>query len=194
MGRRPNPGARASRPHNTWHSLGHLLDPGRPARAPCLCFGRAHAVPAGRAAGCPIARKPSGNPRDSMRAGRPRSRGCRPDGAVEDIRGATSLKADRRPLGNSRLPAGLAPSPYPGADQTRVKQQIFLAYREQGPCQVNSEFRIIEHGCTGCTGLTEREAAAREADSLNDRVRICGCPGLQASGLQKKSCASCASM
>ena len=153
-GKKTHPGARASRPHNTWHSLGHLLDPGRPARAPCLCFGRAHAVPAGRAAGCPIARKPSGNPRDSMRAGRPRSRVGRPDGAVEGIRGATSLKADRRPLGNSRLPAGLAPSPFPGADQTRVKQQIFLAYREQGPCQVNSEFRIIEHGCTGCTGCT----------------------------------------
>ena len=50
---------------------------------------------------------------------------CRPDGAVEGIRGATSLKADRRPLGNSRLPAGLAPSPYPGADQTRVKQVLF---------------------------------------------------------------------
>ena len=76
-GKKTHPGARASPPHNTWHSLGHLLDPGRPARAPCLCFRRAHAVPAGRAAGCPIARKPSGNPRDSMRAGRPRSRGCR---------------------------------------------------------------------------------------------------------------------
>ena len=39
-----------------------------------ICFGRAHAVPAGRVAGCPIAEKLSGTQRDSMRAGRPRSR------------------------------------------------------------------------------------------------------------------------
>ena len=38
-------GARASRPHNSSRSLGHLLDPGRPARTPRLCFGRAHVVP-----------------------------------------------------------------------------------------------------------------------------------------------------
>ena len=50
-------------------------------------------------------------------------------------------------LGNSRLPAGLTQLPYPGADQTRVKQQIVLAYREQRLCQVNSEFRIIEQYC-----------------------------------------------
>ena len=69
-----HPGARASRPHNSWHSLGHLLHPARPATAPRPCFGRAHAVPAGRVAGCRIAGKLSGTQRDSMRAGRPRSR------------------------------------------------------------------------------------------------------------------------
>ena len=74
MGESP-PGARASRPHKSWHSLTHLLDPDRTATAPWLCFGRAHAVPAGRAVGCNIAGKLSGNPRDSMRARRPRSRG-----------------------------------------------------------------------------------------------------------------------
>ena len=49
-----HPGARASRPHKSWHSLGQLR-PGRPATAPGHCFGRAHAVPAGRVAGCHIA-------------------------------------------------------------------------------------------------------------------------------------------
>ena len=39
-----------------------------------------------------------------LRAGRPRSRGCRLDDAVEDIRRATSLKADGRPLENCRFP------------------------------------------------------------------------------------------
>ena len=69
------PGARASRPHKSWYSLTHLLDPDRTATAPWLCFGRAQAVPAGSVAGCRIAGKLSGNPRDSMRARRPRSRG-----------------------------------------------------------------------------------------------------------------------
>ncbi len=69
-----HPGARASRPHNSWHSLGHLLHPARPATAPGPCFSRAHAVPAGGVAGCRIAGKLSGTQRDSMRAGRPRSR------------------------------------------------------------------------------------------------------------------------
>ena len=70
-----HPGARASRPHKSWYSLTHLLDPNRTATAPWLCFGRAQAVPAGSVAGCRIAGKLSGNPRDSMRARRPRSRG-----------------------------------------------------------------------------------------------------------------------
>ena len=68
-------GARASRPHKSSRSFGHLLHRNQPAAAPCLCFGRAPAVPAGRAVGCNIAGKLSGNPRDSMRARRPRSRG-----------------------------------------------------------------------------------------------------------------------
>ena len=104
-------GVRASRPHQAWHSLGHLPHLDQPGTAPCLCFGRAHAVPAGRAVGCNIAGKLSGNRRDSMRAGRPRSRGCRLDGEVGGIRRATSLKAGLSPLGNSRLPASRAPRP-----------------------------------------------------------------------------------
>ena len=113
------PGARASRPHKSSRSFSHLLHRNQPAAAPCLCFGRAHAVPAGRAVGCNIAGKLSGNRRDSMRAGRPRSRGCRPDGEVGGIRRATSLKAGLSPLGNSRLPASRAPAPRDWADPSR---------------------------------------------------------------------------
>ena len=65
--------------------------------------------PAGRL-GCNIALKLSDGQRDSMRAGRPRSRGCRLDGEVGGIRRATSLKAGLSPLGNSRLPASRAPA------------------------------------------------------------------------------------
>ena len=113
------PGARASRPHKSSRSFSHLLHRNQPAAALCLCFGRAHAVLAGRAVGCNIAGKLSGNRRDSMRAGRPRSRGCRPDGEVGGIRRATSLKAGLSPLGNSRLPASRAPAPRDWADPSR---------------------------------------------------------------------------
>ena len=66
-------GARASRPHQTWHSLGHLPHLDQPGTAPWLSFGLAAAVPADRVAACSIALKLSGGQRDRMRAGRPRS-------------------------------------------------------------------------------------------------------------------------
>ena len=66
-------GARASRPHQAWHSLGHLPHLDQPGTAPCLSFGLADAVPADRVAACSIALKLSGNQRDRVRAGRPRS-------------------------------------------------------------------------------------------------------------------------
>ena len=125
-----HPGARASRPHKSSRSFGHLLHRNQPAAAPCLCFGRAHAVPAGRAVGCNIAGKLSGNRRDSMRAGRPRSRGCRPDGEVGGIRRATSQKAGLSPLGNSRLPASRAPPCR--ADHSKVKQRVLMPIRSRG--------------------------------------------------------------
>ena len=134
------PGARASRPHNTWHSLAHLLHRNQPAAAPCLCFGRAHAVPASRAVGCNIAGKLSGNRRDSMRAGRPRSRGCRLDGEVGGVRRATSQKADVHPLGNSRLPASRVPAPHDGADHSRVKQVLF----QTSPAPATTTVRITQ--------------------------------------------------
>ena len=67
-------GARASRPHQAWHCLGHLLHLDQPGTAPWLSFGLAATVPADRVAACGIAPKLSGSQWDSMRAGRPRSR------------------------------------------------------------------------------------------------------------------------
>ena len=77
-------GARASRPHQAWHSLGHLPHMDQPGTAPWLSFGLADGVPADRVAACSIALKLSGGQRDRMRAGRPRSqampsRRCRGD-------------------------------------------------------------------------------------------------------------------
>ena len=66
-------GARASRPHQAWHSLGHLPHLDQPATEPWLSYGLAAAVPADRVAACSIARKLSGGQRNRMRAGRPRS-------------------------------------------------------------------------------------------------------------------------
>ena len=50
-------GARASRPHNAWHSLGHLRHLDRPATAPGLSLGPAVAVPADVVAARKVARK-----------------------------------------------------------------------------------------------------------------------------------------
>ena len=66
-------GARASRPHKAWHSLDHLPHSNRPGAAPWLSFGLADAVRAHRVAACSIALMLSGNQRERMRAGRPRS-------------------------------------------------------------------------------------------------------------------------
>ena len=117
-------GARASRPHQAWHSLGHLPHLDQPGTAPWLSFGLADAVPAHRVAACSIALKLSGGQRDRMRAGRPRSQGNHSplegesqkpsrQAKADAVGGwrATSQKADVRPLGNSRLPASPAPAP-----------------------------------------------------------------------------------
>ena len=143
-------GARASRPHQAWHSLGCLPHLDQPGTAPWLSFGLADAVPGDRVAACSIALKLNGGQRDRMRAGRPRSQGnhsplegesqkpsrqAKAD-AVGGGRRATSQKADLRPLGNSRLPASRAPAPHDGADQSRVKQRFLMALREQGLCSV----------------------------------------------------------
>ena len=108
-------GARASCPHQAWHSLGHLPHTHQPATAPWLSFGLADAVPAHRVAACSIPMKLSGGQRDRMRAGRPRSqaipsRRCRGGGGWR----ATSQKAHLHPLGNSRVSASRAPAPGPG--------------------------------------------------------------------------------
>ena len=136
-------GARASRPHQAWHSLGHLPHLDQPATAPWLSFGLAAAVPADRVAACSIALKLSGGQRDRMRAGRPRSQGNHSplegesqkpsrQAKADAVGGwrATSQKADVRPLGNSRLPASRAPAPHDGADHSRVKQRTFMTFRE----------------------------------------------------------------
>ena len=48
-------GARASRPHKAWHSLGHLRHSGRPGTAPGVSLGLAIAVHADRVAACKVA-------------------------------------------------------------------------------------------------------------------------------------------
>ena len=164
------PGARASRPHKSSRSFGHLLHRNQPAAAPCLCFGRAHAVPAGRAVGCNIAGKLSGNRRDSMRAGRPRSRGCRPDGEVGGIRRATSLKAGLSPLGNSRLPASRAPAP------PRLGRSIEKDYKlniDAQDAQDNQDGRLLQETLTramivcGFEDVREHKPAVSEKNPVH---------------------------
>ena len=86
-------GARASRPHQAWHSLAHLPHLDQPGTAPWLSYGLAAAVPAHRVAACSIALKLSGGQRDRMRAGRPRSQAITPP-----LRGSRRSRAARRRL------------------------------------------------------------------------------------------------
>ena len=64
-------GARASPPHQAWHSLDHLPQLDHPGTAPWLSFGLADAVPADRVAACSIALKLSGGQRDQDAGGTP---------------------------------------------------------------------------------------------------------------------------
>ena len=137
-------GARASRPHQAWHSLGHLPHLDQPGTAPWLSFGLADAVPAHRVAACSIALKLSGGQRDRMRAGRPRSQGNHSPLEGESQKPSRQAKADAVGGGGRLLrkptctlwetpvcpPAVLLPPDR--ADHSRVIQWIIVAYPEQG--------------------------------------------------------------
>ena len=99
-----HPGARASRPHKAWHSLGHLPHLDQPGTAPWLSFGLAAAVPAHRVAACSIALKLSGSQRDRMRAGRPRSQGITPPLRAESQK--PSSPGEGLPMRGGGYPAG----------------------------------------------------------------------------------------
>ena len=118
------PGARASRPHKAWHSLGHLSHLDQPGMAPWLSYGLAAAVPADRVAACSIALKLSGDQRNRMRAGRPRSQampsrrcggGCLAGDFSESRRAPFGkLPFAREPGSRPRLHAGAASPLYKG--------------------------------------------------------------------------------
>ena len=127
--------------------------------------------PAGRSAAT-SAGKLSGNRRDSMRAGRPRSRGCRLDGELGGIRRATSLKAGLSPLGNSRLPASRAPRP------PRLGRSIEKDYELNIDAQDNQDGRLLQETRTRAMIVCGFE------DVREHKPAVSG----------KKSCASCASM
>ena len=104
-------GARASRPHQAWHSLDHLPDLNQPGMAPWLSFGLAAAVPAHRVAACSIALMLSGGQRNRMRAGRPRSqvmpsRRCGGGCLAGDF-------SESRPAPFGKLPFAREPCPCP---------------------------------------------------------------------------------
>ena len=105
------PGARASRPHQAWHSLGHLPTwinrerrHGSPSAWP-MRFPQTGWLPAASHSSSAAA-KGTGCGRDARAPRR-----CRPGRAVGGVWRATSQKADVLPLGNSRLPASRAPAP-----------------------------------------------------------------------------------
>ncbi len=104
-------GARASRPHQAWHSLGHLPHLHQPGTAPWLSFGLADAVPADRVAACGIALKLSGGQRDRMRAGRPRSQALPSRRCGGECLAGDFSESRRAPFG--KLPFARESSPRP---------------------------------------------------------------------------------
>ena len=64
-------GARASRPHNSWHSLGHLRHLDRPASVPGISFGLAVAVTAAVVAARAVALRLSDPHREKDAGGTP---------------------------------------------------------------------------------------------------------------------------
>ena len=125
-------GARAGRPHQAWHSLGHLPHLDQPGTAPWLSFGLADAVPAHRVAACSIALKLSGGQRDRMRAGRPRSQAMPSRRCGGGVSGGRLLRKPTCTLWETPVcpPAVLLPPDR--ADHSRVIQWIIVAYPEQG--------------------------------------------------------------
>ena len=121
----PPPGARASRPHNDWHGLGHLLHLDRPAAAPWLSFGLAVVVTADVVAACKAARKLSDLHKGiRMRAGRPRSQEMP---ITPPLRGSRRSRAGRRRLmrwggGSPGRQAGVPVSRRAAAAQNRVRR------------------------------------------------------------------------
>ena len=87
------PGARASRPHQAWHSLGHLPHLDQTGTAPWLSFGLAHAVPADRVAACSIALKLSGGQRNKYAGGTP----ALPGDKEQDAGGTPALPGNHSP-------------------------------------------------------------------------------------------------
>ena len=143
------PGARASRPHNAWHSLGHLPPLGSTGngamalRRPGRCCSR-------RQGGCLQHRtEAQRRPKGQDAGGTP----ALPGQSLPPLRGSRRSRAARRRLmrwgvGAGRLlrkptctpwetPVCPRAGPPPcRADHSRVKQGTNLAYREQGPCPV----------------------------------------------------------
>ena len=138
------PGARASRPHQAWHSLGHLPHLDQPGTAPWLSFGLADGVLAHRVAVCSIALKLSGAKgtgcgRDARapRAITPPLRGSRRSRAARRrlMRWGAGGRLLRKPtctLWETPVCPRAGPPPPDRADHSRVKQRIIVAYPEQG--------------------------------------------------------------
>ena len=141
-------GARGSRPHKAWHSLGRLPHLDQPGTEPWLSFGLADAVPADRVAACSIALKLSGGQRDRMRAGRPRSQALPSRRCGGGVSGGRLLRKPTCTLWETPVCPPAGPLPW-RAHHSKEKQRTFMAYREQEPRAVNPVCWIREHRYTG---------------------------------------------
>ena len=165
-------GARASRPHKAWRSLGHLPHLDQPGTAPWLCFGLADAVPADRVAAClqhrtEVQRRPMGQDAGGTPA--------LPGDAVGGVWRVTSQKADVHPLGNSRLPgkrrwgrSATPPTPCPHGAPCPRALHGFQAADPAGGCLGTS----TKTHCPLCPPVSCQEEISKSAQNTPQVGRL----------------------
>ena len=185
MGGSP-PGSAGVPPAQHWQSLAHLLDPDRPAKTPGLCFARGPCGSRRQGGRVRHRRETERQLKAEDAGGTPALPGGSSRWCGGAYPGGDSLKADRRP-GKLPFVRGPGPATLPRGGSSEG-ETTFPAYREQGPCQVNSEFRLLN--MMHRMHRIDRTRGRRTGSPLRAHLRMRD----QASRLQNKSCASCASM
>ena len=127
-------GARASRPHQAWHSLGHLPHLDQPGTVPWLSYGLADGVPDHRVAACSIALKLSGGKgtKGQDAGGTPALPGVAVPAVPWGVSGGRLLRKPTCTLWETPVCPLAVLLPPDRADHSRVKQRIIVAYPEQG--------------------------------------------------------------
>ena len=126
------PGARASRPHQAWHSLGHLPRLDQPGTGPWLSFGWAVVVTADVVAACKAARKLSDHHKEQHAGGTP----ALPGDKEQYAGGTPALPGDKEQYagGTPALPGDAVPAVRWGVSGGRLLRKPTCTLWESPDC------------------------------------------------------------